>query len=233
MKSVIQAIRAELAGFWDKWFYSQEQREAFSPYNDGGCWLFLTALQELQAACPASSQGRLPSAAEAWGCRLPPERAVVSSPEDYTQTLLELHDAEVQKMKQYCDTHKDLFEAVQKWEENWKLFLELEVLSGQERALPGSVLGPWAAHTSAPTCKVLLGWTREALGSHSGSATGWVLCLQHGSGLWWGLQQGWLPAGSVFCGGLGWALGLLLSPPCCPRGKHLTPAASPTVGGIC
>ncbi|KAM6341986.1 uncharacterized protein O3Q21_001319 [Podargus strigoides] len=66
MKSVIQAIRAELAGFWDKCFYSQEQREAFGPYNDGGCWLFLTALQELQAACPASSQGGLPSAAEAW-----------------------------------------------------------------------------------------------------------------------------------------------------------------------
>ncbi|KAM6317962.1 protein regulator of cytokinesis 1-like [Podargus strigoides] len=80
MKSVIQAIRAELAGFWDKCFYSQEQREAFSPYND----------------------------------------------EDYTETLLKLHDAEVQKMKTYHETHRDLFEAVQKWEENWKLFLELE-----------------------------------------------------------------------------------------------------------
>ncbi|KAM6315736.1 protein regulator of cytokinesis 1-like [Podargus strigoides] len=80
MKSVIQAIRAELAGFWDKCFYSQEQREAFSPYND----------------------------------------------EDYTETLLKLHDAEVQKMKTYHETHRDLFEAVQKWEEKWKLFLELE-----------------------------------------------------------------------------------------------------------
>lgn len=41
MKSVVQAIRAELAEFWDKCFYSQEQREAFSPYYDGGCWFFL------------------------------------------------------------------------------------------------------------------------------------------------------------------------------------------------
>ncbi|KAK4821472.1 hypothetical protein QYF61_020686 [Mycteria americana] len=123
MKSVIQAIRAELADYWDKCFYSQEQREGFSPYYD----------------------------------------------EDYTETLLELHDAEVGKMKSYYETHKDLFEAVQKWEENWKLFLELEVLSGQERALPGSVLGHRAAHASAPMCKVLLGKTREALGGHSGS----------------------------------------------------------------
>ncbi|CAM9408539.1 unnamed protein product [Bubo scandiacus] len=80
MKSVIQAIRQELAGYWDKCFYSQEQREGFSPYYD----------------------------------------------EDYTETLLELHDAEVGKMKSYYETHKDLFEAVQKWEESWKLFLELE-----------------------------------------------------------------------------------------------------------
>uniref|UniRef100_A0A8C0EFE2 Protein regulator of cytokinesis 1 n=1 Tax=Bubo bubo TaxID=30461 RepID=A0A8C0EFE2_BUBBB len=80
MKSVIQAIREELAGYWDKCFYSQEQREGFSPYYD----------------------------------------------EDYTETLLELHDAEVGKMKSYYETHKDLFEAVQKWEESWKLFLELE-----------------------------------------------------------------------------------------------------------
>ncbi|KGL91688.1 Protein regulator of cytokinesis 1, partial [Charadrius vociferus] len=80
MKSVVQAIRAELADYWDKCFYSQEQREGFSPYYD----------------------------------------------EDYTETLLELHDAEVGKMKSYYETHKDLFEGVQKWEENWKQFLELE-----------------------------------------------------------------------------------------------------------
>ncbi|XP_027544381.1 protein regulator of cytokinesis 1 isoform X2 [Neopelma chrysocephalum] len=80
MKSVIQAIRAELADYWDKCFYSQEQREGFGPFYD----------------------------------------------EDYTETLLELHDHEVGKIKSYYETHKDLFEAVQKWEENWKLFLELE-----------------------------------------------------------------------------------------------------------
>lgn len=44
-------------------------------------------------------------------------------------------------MKNYYEAHKDLFGAVQKWEENWKLFLELEVLSWQECALPGLGLG--------------------------------------------------------------------------------------------
>lgn len=104
---------------------------------------------------------------------MPPERAVISLPEDYTETLLELHDAEVGKMKSYYETHKDLFEAVQKWEENWKLFLELEVLSRQERAPPGSVLGHRAVRASAAMCKVLLGKIKEALGNHSGSVRGW------------------------------------------------------------
>uniref|UniRef100_A0A663MS57 Protein regulator of cytokinesis 1 n=1 Tax=Athene cunicularia TaxID=194338 RepID=A0A663MS57_ATHCN len=55
-----------------------------------------------------------------------PQPAAVPSPEDYTETLLELHDAEVAKMKSCYETHKDLFETAQKWEESWKLFLELE-----------------------------------------------------------------------------------------------------------
>ncbi|XP_025068272.1 protein regulator of cytokinesis 1 [Alligator sinensis] len=80
MKVVIEAIRVELAAYWDKCFYSPGQREGFAPYYD----------------------------------------------EDYTETLLQLHDAEVGRLKHYYETHRELFEAVQKWEENWRLFLELE-----------------------------------------------------------------------------------------------------------
>lgn len=50
MKSVIQAIREELADYWDKCFYGQKQREDFSPYYDGGCWLFLLADSPVGAA---------------------------------------------------------------------------------------------------------------------------------------------------------------------------------------
>ncbi|XP_038623263.1 protein regulator of cytokinesis 1 isoform X1 [Tachyglossus aculeatus] len=80
MKKVIEAIRVELAQYWDKCFYSQEQRQAFTPYYD----------------------------------------------EDFTETLLQLHDAEVVQLKLYYDVHRELFDAVHKWEESWRLFLDFE-----------------------------------------------------------------------------------------------------------
>ncbi|KAM6180768.1 protein regulator of cytokinesis 1 isoform 9-T9 [Erethizon dorsatum] len=81
MKKVIEAIRVELAQYWDRCFYSQEQREAFAPYYA----------------------------------------------EDYTENLLQLHDAEIVQLKNYYQVHKELFEGVRKWEENWRLFLEFEL----------------------------------------------------------------------------------------------------------
>lgn len=35
MKKVIEAIRVEVAQYWDKCFYSQEQRQAFAAYYSG------------------------------------------------------------------------------------------------------------------------------------------------------------------------------------------------------
>lgn len=35
MKSVIEAIRTEIALFWERCFYSQEQQQAFVPYHAG------------------------------------------------------------------------------------------------------------------------------------------------------------------------------------------------------
>ncbi|XP_045680781.1 protein regulator of cytokinesis 1 isoform X2 [Phyllostomus hastatus] len=80
MKTVIEAIRAELAKYWDQCFYSQEQRRAFAVYSD----------------------------------------------EDYTETLLQLHDAEIVRVKSYYEFHRELFEGVRKWEESWRLFLDFE-----------------------------------------------------------------------------------------------------------
>ncbi|XP_005381575.1 PREDICTED: protein regulator of cytokinesis 1 isoform X1 [Chinchilla lanigera] len=80
MKKVIEAIRVELTQYWDRCFYSQEQRQAFAPYYA----------------------------------------------EDYTESLLQLHDAEIVQIKNYYQVHKELFEGVRKWEENWKLFLDFE-----------------------------------------------------------------------------------------------------------
>uniref|UniRef100_A0A8C2E1W1 Protein regulator of cytokinesis 1b n=1 Tax=Cyprinus carpio TaxID=7962 RepID=A0A8C2E1W1_CYPCA len=80
IQNVTEAIRNEIAVFWDKCFYSTDQRQAFVPYYD----------------------------------------------DDFSEELLSLHDAEIVQLKQYYEEHKDLFEGVHKWEESWRLFLELE-----------------------------------------------------------------------------------------------------------
>uniref|UniRef100_A0A8C3WVR2 Protein regulator of cytokinesis 1 n=1 Tax=Catagonus wagneri TaxID=51154 RepID=A0A8C3WVR2_9CETA len=80
MKKVIEAIRVELAQYWDQCFYSQEQRQAFAAYYT----------------------------------------------EDYTEDVLQLHDAEIVRLRNYYEVHRELFEGVQKWEESWRLFLEFE-----------------------------------------------------------------------------------------------------------
>lgn len=53
--------------------------------------------------------------------------AVFMGLEDFNEELLALHDAEIQRLKQHYEDHKELFEGVQKWEESWRLYLELEV----------------------------------------------------------------------------------------------------------
>ncbi|XP_066513190.1 protein regulator of cytokinesis 1-like isoform X2 [Hoplias malabaricus] len=80
MKDVTMAIRDNIAVFWEKCFYSTEQRQAFVPYYD----------------------------------------------DDFSEDLLNLHDAEILRLKQHYEDHKELFEGVHKWEEGWRLFLELE-----------------------------------------------------------------------------------------------------------
>ncbi|XP_042526349.1 protein regulator of cytokinesis 1 isoform X2 [Dipodomys spectabilis] len=80
LKKVIEAVRAEVAQYWDQCFYSLEQRQAFSPYYA----------------------------------------------DNFTENLLQQHDAEVVRLKNYYEAHKELFEGVHKWEESWKLFLEFE-----------------------------------------------------------------------------------------------------------
>ncbi|XP_020790777.1 protein regulator of cytokinesis 1 isoform X2 [Boleophthalmus pectinirostris] len=80
IKSVIEAIRAEIALLWEKCFYSQEQCQAFSAYQD----------------------------------------------DDFTEELLDLHEAEISKLKKCYEDHKELFDGVTKWQSNWTLYLELD-----------------------------------------------------------------------------------------------------------
>ncbi|KAM6960993.1 protein regulator of cytokinesis 1-like [Aplochiton taeniatus] len=80
MSNVIESIRAEVALFWERCYYSQEQQQAFTPYYD----------------------------------------------DDFTEELLNMHESEVLTLKKYYEDHKELFEGVTRWKENWTLFLELD-----------------------------------------------------------------------------------------------------------
>ncbi|XP_053085399.1 protein regulator of cytokinesis 1b isoform X3 [Pangasianodon hypophthalmus] len=80
IQDLTKAIREEITVFWDKCFYSTDQRQAFLPYYD----------------------------------------------DNFSEELLNLHESEIQRLKQHYEEHKELFEGVHKWEESWKLFLELE-----------------------------------------------------------------------------------------------------------
>ncbi|XP_044212420.1 protein regulator of cytokinesis 1b isoform X1 [Thunnus albacares] len=80
IRNVTDAIRSEIAVFWEKCFFSTDQRQAFSPYFS----------------------------------------------EDFTEELLGMHDAEIQRLKLHYEDHKELFDGVNQWEESWRLFLELE-----------------------------------------------------------------------------------------------------------
>ncbi|KAK7892132.1 hypothetical protein WMY93_024095 [Mugilogobius chulae] len=80
LKSVTEAVRAEIALLWEKCFYCEEQRQAFSAYQD----------------------------------------------DEFTEELLDLHEAEINKLKKCYEDHKELFEGVTKWQSNWTLYLELD-----------------------------------------------------------------------------------------------------------
>lgn len=47
--------------------------------------------------------------------------------DDFTEELLNLHEAEVKILEKYYEDHKELFEGVTKWQDNWTLYLELDV----------------------------------------------------------------------------------------------------------
>ncbi|XP_034032076.1 protein regulator of cytokinesis 1-like isoform X2 [Thalassophryne amazonica] len=80
MESITVAIRAEIALFWERCFYSPEQCQSFAAYYD----------------------------------------------DNFNEELLSLHEAEVLTLKKYYEEHRELFEGVSKWAENWALYLELD-----------------------------------------------------------------------------------------------------------
>lgn len=106
IKSFTEAIRTEIALYWEKCFCSLEQREAFAPYRAGESWGF-------------DLWDRRSGSAGVSTCGL--------FTDNFTEELLNLHEAEVKTLEKYYEDHRELFEGVTKWQENWTLYLELDV----------------------------------------------------------------------------------------------------------
>lgn len=47
--------------------------------------------------------------------------------DNFTEELLNLHEAEVKTLEKYYEDHRELFDGVTRWQENWTLYLELDV----------------------------------------------------------------------------------------------------------
>lgn len=47
--------------------------------------------------------------------------------DNFTEELLDLHEAEIKTLEKYYEDHRELFDGVTKWQENWTLYLELDV----------------------------------------------------------------------------------------------------------
>lgn len=115
IRNVTDAIRSEIAVFWEKCFFSKDQQHAFAPYFSG--WFSLFYLFCVFNASLISMRSS----------RVWENSKTVTLLEDFTEELLSLHDAEIQRLKQHYEDHKELFDGVHQWEESWRLFLELEV----------------------------------------------------------------------------------------------------------
>lgn len=110
LKTFTEALRTDIALYWEKCFCSLEQREAFAPYHAGES-LGLNASDRRSGSAGVST------------CRL--------SADDFTEELLNLHEAEVKTLEKYYEDHRELFDGVAKWQENWTLYLELDVSARQ------------------------------------------------------------------------------------------------------
>ncbi|KFO30799.1 Protein regulator of cytokinesis 1 [Fukomys damarensis] len=104
-EAVCEGLCAQIQELWDRLQIPEEEREAVAMSMTGSNAKVRKALQ-LEAD--------------------PLEELKMQNTKK-TESLLQQHDAEiVQLKKSYYEVHKELCEGVQKWEENWRLFLEFE-----------------------------------------------------------------------------------------------------------
>ncbi|KAJ3612601.1 hypothetical protein NHX12_020869 [Muraenolepis orangiensis] len=132
--------RAKIQELWERLQIPQEEREAMSKHMVHSKKQNVEALQAALKCLDALKMKSIKSFIEAirsevtllWDkCFYSAEQRQEFAPYygeegDFTEELLERHEAEVFTLKQRYEDHRALFEGVGRWQENWTLFLELD-----------------------------------------------------------------------------------------------------------
>ncbi|XP_077452393.1 protein regulator of cytokinesis 1-like [Stigmatopora argus] len=131
-------LRSKLRQLWDRLKIALEERENFSQHMTASKKCNIEALQAEVDRLQLLRLESIQSVIEAvraeivvyWDlCFFSQEQRqdfLHHRDDNLTEELLNLHEEEMQRLKDYFEEHKDLFESVSKWQENWATYLELE-----------------------------------------------------------------------------------------------------------
>ncbi|XP_060035440.1 protein regulator of cytokinesis 1 isoform X3 [Erinaceus europaeus] len=137
-EAMCEGLRTQIRELWDRLQIPAEEREAVATVMTGSKARVRKALQLEVARLEELKKQNIKKVIEAirtelvqyWDqCFYSQEQREAFAPfydENFTENLLQLHDAEIVQLRNYHSVHKDLFEGVRKWEESWRLFLEFE-----------------------------------------------------------------------------------------------------------
>nr|CAG5996601.1 unnamed protein product [Menidia menidia] len=137
-EAACESQREKIQQLWQRLQVPQEERAPLDPHMVASRKRNLDALQAEVQRLEELKLSNIRSVTDAirseiavlWEkCFLGAEQRQAFTPyfsEDFTEELLALHDAEIQRLRQHYQDHQELFDGVQRWEDNWRLFLELE-----------------------------------------------------------------------------------------------------------
>ncbi|KAG5270174.1 hypothetical protein AALO_G00189610 [Alosa alosa] len=137
-EAVCVAYREKIQQLWERLQTPQEERDAMSVHMTLSKKRNMDALQEELVRMEALKRKNICSVVTSireeiailWDkCFYSMEQRQTFGAyydDDFTEELLSCHDAEIVLLRQHYESHKELFEGTYRWEESWRLFLDLE-----------------------------------------------------------------------------------------------------------
>lgn len=137
-KDLAENLRERIVTLWDRLLIPAEERSAFNKVHDGFKPSVIKGLKEEVARCELLKlqniqrfvEGMRKELVEWWAkCFIgkeEKEKFTAFKSDDFSEELLELHDQEVNRVKQYYEHNKVMLDRVARWESLWKDFQEFE-----------------------------------------------------------------------------------------------------------